>query len=98
MTDTQNYIITELLGDSLWVILKDNDKPFSLDTVGHIGLQLLDRLEYFHNIGYIHCDLKPDNILIGSNEKNSAKSRKLYLIDFGVSKWYRNQSGQHVPF
>ena len=49
-------------------------------------------------IGYIHCDLKPDNVLIGSPDINSKNARTLYLIDFGVSKRYRNDNGSHIPF
>ena len=47
-----------------------------------IGLQLIDRLEALHKIGYIHRDIKPDNLAIGLKEKNKI----IYLIDFGLSK------------
>jgi serine/threonine protein kinase len=30
-----------------------------------IGIQLINMIERMHNIGYIHNDIKPDNILIG---------------------------------
>jgi len=46
---------------------------------------MLDLLRKFHSIGYIHCDIKPDNILIGDVKKDPKLVNKLYLIDFGIS-------------
>lgn len=46
-----------------------------------IGLQVIDRLEAFHRIGYIHRDVKPDNLGIGLYEK----SKIIYLFDFGLA-------------
>ena len=59
---------------------------------------MLDRLENLHNIGYIHLDLKPDNVLLASKDMQSARSKLLFLIDLGVSRKYRNVDGQHVQF
>ena len=45
-----------------------------------------------HNKGYIHGDIKQDNILLESNNSTS----KLILIDFGFSQPNRNQNGTHI--
>ena len=58
------------------------NRRFSLKTVLMIGLQVIDRLEAFHKIGYLHRDVKPDNLVIGFEEKNKI----IYLIDFGLAK------------
>ena len=47
-----------------------------------IGLQAVDRIEALHKIGYIHRDIKPDNLLIGPD----GLEKTIYLIDFGLSK------------
>ena len=56
----------ELIGSDL-DDLKDRTKnsSFSIKTVLMIGLQVIDRLEALHKIGYIHRDVKPDNLAIG---------------------------------
>lgn len=63
-------------------MLKSQNKRFSLKTVLMIGLQVIDRLEAYHKIGYVHRDIKPDNLVVGLNEKNQT----VHLIDFGISK------------
>jgi RIO-like serine/threonine protein kinase len=55
-------------------------------------------LEKFHDEGYIHCDLKPDNIMIGDYIKDPKLMNKIYLIDFGISQRYVDSQGNHLPF
>ncbi len=38
------------------------------------------------------------NILLGSGNISSNRSKLIYLIDFGVSKKYKNPDGTHVQF
>lgn len=42
----------------------------------------------------IYRDIKPDNFLIGADEPS-----RLYLIDFGMAKYYRDpRTNQHIPY
>jgi len=45
---------------------------------------MITLLEKLHSIGYLHCDLKPDNICVGDGVDSSTLS-EFKLIDFGVS-------------
>jgi serine/threonine protein kinase len=36
----------------------------SVSEAAQIGIQIVKALEEFHKTGYIHCDLKLDNIMI----------------------------------
>lgn len=53
----------------------------------------MNRLEDLHKIGFLHLDIKPDNILLGNSDHNGT----LFLIDFGISKRYLDNEGQHIP-
>jgi casein kinase 1 len=63
-----------------------------------MAIQLVDLLQKLHDVGYIHCDLKPDNIMIGDFTKDEKLMNKLYLIDFGISQSYLEANGEHLPF
>ena len=47
-------------------------------------------VEHLHNHDYVHRDIKPDNFVV----KNSSQ---IVIIDFGLSKRYRDRSGVHIP-
>jgi serine/threonine protein kinase len=68
----------------LYDLLKQNPKKksFSLSSVLKIGIQMVSRLEKLHQTGWIHCDIKPQNIVIGSD---SSTSGIIHLIDFGCA-------------
>jgi serine/threonine protein kinase len=93
----QYYIVLERLGLSIKDLLKKNKRHFSIKCVMTMGLQLLDLLEKFHGEGFIHCDLKPDNIMIGNYMKDLKAMNQLYLIDFGISQRYTDSNGKHLP-
>jgi eukaryotic-like serine/threonine-protein kinase len=52
--------------------------PVPLKRVKHILCQCLKSLQYVHDKGFVHRDLKPDNILIGKNGEGK-------ISDFGLA-------------
>ncbi|CDF37288.1 Casein kinase I [Chondrus crispus] len=57
-----------------------------------IGLQAIDRLENLHDRGYVHKDIKPENMMMDLDTE-----QKLHLIDFGLTAKYKDKNGEHVP-
>lgn len=88
-----DVMVISLLGKDLTSYLKIF-KKFSLKTVIMLGDQLITILESVHNRGVVHRDLKPENILMGKGEHNN----QTYLVDFGISKVYRDSNGVHIPY
>ncbi|KAK4717616.1 hypothetical protein R3W88_015954 [Solanum pinnatisectum] len=72
-----------LVFEFLWMNLRELQKKFgrkiglSLDVVRLYAKQLFSALKHLKSYGVLHCDIKPDNILV-----NEAKD-KLKLCDFG---------------
>ena len=74
-------MVLNLLGESLQS-LKERKGKFSLKLVLQIGIQIINLLRMIHNKGLVHRDIKPDNFLLGLNNK----SKQIYIIDFGFCK------------
>merc|ERR1712196_156844 len=84
----------DYLGPSLDDLYEFCDSKFSLKTISMIGIQLIKRIETIHLNNIIHRDIKPDNFLIGTGKTKN----KIYIIDFGLSKKYLEESGEHIEY
>ena len=56
-----------------------------------VGLQLLELLVEMHNLGFVHGDIKPENIVVAADDPS-----KLCLIDFGLSTRFKEHGGKHI--
>lgn len=79
--DVPLYMIGEFIeGKTLSQFLEYPAKPMEIGDAIALVLKLLETLQYCHNLGIVHRDIKPDNIIIRHN--NIADP---VVIDFGIS-------------
>jgi dual specificity tyrosine-phosphorylation-regulated kinase 2/3/4 len=69
----------ELLNMNLYDFIKSNNfAGVSISLVRRFAIQLLVSLHYMKSHNIIHCDLKPENVLLRRPNKSGIK-----VIDFG---------------
>uniref|UniRef100_A0A0E0CSW3 non-specific serine/threonine protein kinase n=1 Tax=Oryza meridionalis TaxID=40149 RepID=A0A0E0CSW3_9ORYZ len=90
-----NVMVIDLLGPSLEDLFNYCSRKFSLKTVLMLADQMINRVEYMHQKGFLHRDIKPDNFLMGLGRK----ANQVYIIDYGLAKKYRDlQTHKHIPY
>lgn len=83
------WIVMELLhGRSLHTVLHE-DGPLPVDKAARIGIQVLAALDYAHQAGVLHRDVKPGNVMLvrdnGSDKSGDKGEYKTVLTDFGIA-------------
>jgi serine/threonine-protein kinase len=74
-----HYIVMELIeGEDLkWLI--DREAPMTINRALPIVEQVADGLEYAHQQGFVHRDIKPQNVLLD-------REGSPHITDFGIAK------------
>jgi serine/threonine protein kinase len=80
--NSHSYLAMEYIGGGELFEHLVNRGPFSEHDAAKFLRQFADALHYIHSKGYVHCDLKPENIMMGSWEKEEPR---LKVVDFGFS-------------
>jgi hypothetical protein len=76
------FIILPKLEDSLSNIIENRN--LDKNTINQLMIQILNSLSYINSKGYIHLDIKPENIM--------KKRNRWYLIDFGMASCFKDET------
>lgn len=89
-------MVMDLLGTNLEDLFNKQKRNFTIKTVLLLADQMISRVEFLHKKGFVHHDIKPENFVFGNSNENS---KILYLIDYGLSKRYIDQTtGEHITY
>ncbi|CAD5210934.1 unnamed protein product [Bursaphelenchus okinawaensis] len=84
--DTYSYVVMTLYGKNLNQLKKEYElKNFTPGCVSKIAVQTMYAMKQVHEIGFVHRDVKPSNIVIG---RQGIEKRMIFLIDFGMCRAY----------
>jgi calcium/calmodulin-dependent protein kinase I len=90
--DEENwYIVMEMAeGGELFDRLVERG-AYSEAQASEIMREIVDAVSYLHQQGIVHCDLKPENLLLATKASDTSNMR---LVDFGSA--FRADSGKLV--
>jgi serine/threonine protein kinase len=89
-----NFLVTDLLGNTLEDYFNICKRTFSLKTILMIADHVLSNIEYLHYKGFVHRDIKPENFLMGLGKK----LHQIYTIDYANATNYIDlNTKEHLP-
>jgi serine/threonine-protein kinase len=88
--DSQIQLVMEFV-DGLNALdwIKGIDRPLPISSGAQIGSHLLSALQYAHERGYVHRDVKPSNLLV----MGPVHRPRVKLTDFGLAKSLADSGG-----
>ncbi|CAL5429223.1 unnamed protein product [Camellia sinensis] len=93
-------MVMDMLGPCLrdvWYNKFPSISMSSIDMVICIAIEAISILEKMHSRGYVHGDVKPENILLGL--PGTPDEKKLFIVDLGcASRWRDSLTGLHVDY
>jgi serine/threonine-protein kinase len=76
---TRSFIVMEFIeGQTLKALIKAH-APFTLDEALDLTVQMCAGVGYAHRAGLVHCDIKPQNVLVTSEGR-------VKVTDFGIAR------------
>src|SRR5262245_19611723 len=83
-SNTTHFIATEFVdGKTLRQLI--NEKPFTLNEILNVSMQVADALSGAHAAGIVHRDIKPENIMVRADGY-------VKILDFGLAKLTEQQT------
>ena len=84
------FIVYRYIGNKSLKDLWDEKVPFSKRDIIQIGIELVKSVQNIHSTGYLHTDVKLDNIMISDQNR-------VILIDYGNAQRFKLADGSHRP-
>lgn len=78
--DGRNIVFLAI--QKLWKNIGEIKNTLTPNQIIDYGKQIIMGFEKFHKIGYVYCDVKPENFMVDQNGK-------IYMIDFGCAQKYK---------
>lgn len=85
-------LVMDKLGCNIYELFKICGRRLTMSSVAVLIQEFIKRLEELHNCGIVHRDIKPENFCLGGEDM-----KDVYLIDFGLSRAYRDDDYTHKP-
>ena len=86
-----HFIAMEMVGKTLESL--NQEQAFAQLTVSMLAIQLITTIETFHATGFVHRDIKPDNLAIALEPHDPT----IYLLDVGLASKFQ-LNGIHVKY
>jgi serine/threonine protein kinase len=86
------HLAMQVLGPSLEKCLRQITK---WDVMNWIAPKALTIIEGVHIRGFVHRDIKPDNLLLSLK---GLSERQIFLVDYGLCKKYKVNEVEHIAF
>jgi serine/threonine-protein kinase len=75
----RHYIVMQLVeGQDLKTIIR-REAPLSLEKAINLTIQICQGIGYAHRAGFVHCDVKPQNVLV-------TEDGRALVADFGIAR------------
>lgn len=80
------YMVMELADGQLLKAFLSKRTKLSIKKACDIVAQLAEALTYMHQNELVHCDLKPENIVLIPNETAGRRGHLVKILDFGLAQ------------
>lgn len=94
--DLGPYMVMELARGVLLAQYLHKRRKLQIKRACDIVLQMAEALAYIHQQNLIHCDLKPQNVMLIASETSTRKVYTIKLLDFGLAQSRATRGGDNI--